>query len=109
RFASHSKYLPLLHRNRAKIFVELNSRLIPIQDGPFESPAVALARNPGQRNEHRPSESFTAHFRNDEQVFEIQARPAEKCRKIVEEYSECDRFIAEVTEQDLGVGPRPEK
>src|SRR5262249_32936311 len=86
--ARHAKDCPLRHRHGAELFVELNSRIIPVEDSPFETAALSLASNLGQLDEHRSAKTLAAHLRFHEKVFQIEAGPTEKRREIVEENGE---------------------
>src|SRR5262245_59351653 len=74
-FTRHAKDCPLRHRHGAELFVELNSRLIPVQDSPFETAALSLASNLGQLDEHRSTKTLAAHLRFDEKIFQVKAGP----------------------------------
>src|SRR4030095_7389238 len=78
RFARYAKYRPLIHRDGAKILVELDRRLVPVENSPFESAAISFARDSRQLNQHGPAKPLTAHLWNDEQVFEVETGPAKK-------------------------------
>ncbi len=54
--------------------------------------------------EHRATESSAAHFRNDEQVFEVQAGFAEECGEVVKEDSEGDGLVLVVSEENFSNG-----
>src|SRR5437870_5355565 len=49
----HSKHRPLTHRYSTQFFVEANRGFVPIEHGPFKSPAVPLARELCQIHQHR--------------------------------------------------------
>src|SRR5262249_48286316 len=44
-FTRHPEYRPLIHRDGAKISIELNRRLVPVENSPFESATIAFARD----------------------------------------------------------------
>src|SRR5438552_8087921 len=109
RFAGNAENRPFVHWHGAELLVELDRRFIPIEHRPFESPAVGLARDPRQLDEHGAPKSSAAHFRDDEQVFEIQTRFAEECGEIVEEDSERGRLVLGIAKQDFCSRPRAEE
>jgi len=55
-----------------------------------------------------PADSFAAMLGQNKQIFEIDAGPADKRRKIVEEHGEADRRIAEAREDRFGDRARTE-
>src|SRR5437867_2415322 len=99
RLAGHPENRPLTHRNRAQSLVELNRRLIPIQNSPFEAAAIALARDLRQMYQQIAAKAFPTHFGNNEEIFQIKSALAEKCREIVEKDSEGDRPVLVIAKQ----------
>ena len=112
RLTGHTEHGPLVHRDGAQLFIESDCRFVPVENGPFESAALALARDPGKFNKHGATVSPAPHFRNDEQVFKVQTGPAQERREVVEEDGEAFgavvefgvRFYAPVVVPDDDVG-----
>src|SRR5262245_33934888 len=98
RLAGNAIDGPLVHRNGAEILVEVGCRLVPVENGPFEPPALPLAGDPGQFHKQGPTVSFDAHFRNDEQIFEVQSGPPKKRREIMEKQGKADWPFARIAE-----------
>src|SRR5262249_44482176 len=109
RFPCYAKYRPLIHRDGAKILVELDRRLVPIENGPLESATIPFARDSRQFNQHGPAKPLTAHLWNDEQIFEVETGPANKSREIVEEDCKCDRLLVSIAEQNFCISPGPKQ
>jgi hypothetical protein len=75
---------PLLHLPRAQRLVELQRRLVPVEHGPFQPAAAAIARDARQRPQQRTPDAVTAQGGAHEQILEIQPGPADKRREVEE-------------------------
>src|SRR5262245_2041074 len=109
RFTRDAKYRPLIHRDSSKFLVELNRRLVPVEDSPFESAAVPFACDSRQFSQHGPTKSIAAHFRNDEQIFKVKARPAKKRRKVVKKNRKGDGLVVSIAQKNFCVPSRTKK
>jgi len=69
---------PDIHCRCAHGEIEINARLVPVQAPPFQSSAAACNGDFGKLREQTFSVAFAAVVGKDEEVFEVDARAAEK-------------------------------
>jgi hypothetical protein len=62
---------PLVHGRRAEAAVEVDGRLVPIQNCPLQPRVASLNCELGQGSQQGPAEPRTAVLRHDVQVLEI--------------------------------------
>ena len=67
-----------MKRLRSETAVELDRRLVPVEDGPFEPATLPLDRQLRQMHEQLLADAVTAPFRFDEQILEINTRLSEE-------------------------------
>src|SRR5262245_59458048 len=101
-FSCHSIHGPIVHGYGAEVLVELNRRLIPVQDRPFEAAATAFTRKAGEVDEKGFAETAATHFRDYKEILQIQSGFAEEGRKIVEEKSEAHRPVLKIPDDRFG-------
>ena len=65
---------PLALRFDAEAFVKIDRWLVPIEHGPFETPAAFVVRDFEQFEKNALPNAASAQFRFDEQIFEVKAR-----------------------------------
>ena len=83
---------PLLHLPRIERLVEAQRRLVPVEHGPLHATTAALLRDAREGSQQRTTDAMTALRGAHEEIFEIQARPADECRKIEEIQRKTRRF-----------------
>ncbi len=103
RFPRHPTNAPILKWGRAEGAIKGECRLVPVQHGPLESPASSGNRRPCQLLEKGPSVALPPVFRDDEQVLEVEARPADERRVIVEEERETNGHRLLFGQEGFGV------
>lgn len=96
--------VPALDMLRAETQIEIDRKLVPFQDLPLHSAAIARDRYFRECREKGVSDAFTARLRDYEKVFEIEAALAEECRVVVVEEGKADRNIAVVSDEHLRGG-----
>src|SRR6185295_5454659 len=69
RFADQSVDFPVIHRDGAEAFVEVDRRLVPVEDRPLQAAAVARLRDRGEPRQQRFAVAQSARFRFYEQIF----------------------------------------
>ncbi len=109
RLAHDAANPPVGKHRRAECPVELDGRRVPVEDGPFEAAAAAIASDARQRPEQRVRAALATEFRAHVEVFEPEPRPSEKRREIVEEEGKGRRSVGGPGNQDFGRRPRPEE
>src|SRR5499427_3714357 len=85
---------PRIHRLGAEFLVEADRRLVPVEHRPLEAAAAALDGESGQMHEQCLAVAAPAELRHDEEILEVQARPGEERRVVVEEEREARRLVA---------------
>jgi hypothetical protein len=91
----HSMNRPIAHRNCTQRFVKRDCRLVPIQHRPFQSTTITLDRDSCEAPQDRSANPQIARLGFDEQVFQIEPRLAEKCRKVVKVDRKGDRLSSQ--------------
>ena len=83
---------PFVHRDSTEGAVELDTRGVPVEAPPLEPAAAAFHCDVGESLNQPSAVAFPAVLGQDKQIFEINARSAEKGRKVVEEQGKA-RFL----------------
>src|SRR5687767_6847724 len=109
RVARQAVDLPLVHRHGAELSVEADGRLVPVEHGPLEAGAVALARQTREVREQPAAHAAPAHLRPDVEVFEVEAAQSRPRREVVEEERHPGRLAADVGDAPLGDTARAEQ
>src|SRR2546422_362944 len=100
--ACHPKHGPIVHRLGAKAAVESDGGLVPVENRPFQSSAVALDRELGEVDEQLPADPAAPPRRFHEKILEVQAALADKRREILKEQREAGGLRARFGNHDLG-------
>src|SRR6266545_2821116 len=105
----HAEYRPFSHRHRAKFFVKIDRRLVPIQHRPFQPTATPLRRQFGDITQQSAAEAAPTERFIDVEVFDINPWLAKECRITVKEEHKAHRLLLEIAEHHFGGAPPAEK
>src|SRR5262245_48173907 len=108
-FTGYTVNGPIVHWDGAKVLIELNRGLIPIENGPFETAAAAITREAGQVHEKGFAETAAPHFRDYKQILEVKAGTAEEGGEIVKEEGEPNGPVLKIADDRLSDSPRAEQ
>jgi hypothetical protein len=84
RAAGHARDPPVGQDDGTERFVEADRALVPVEDRPLETTALAVAGNRRERGEKRFPNAVAAVLGPDEEIFEPQRAAAQKRRKSME-------------------------
>src|SRR3954464_6870990 len=98
-FEAHGE--PFGHHLGAQRSIEAERRLVPVQHLPLEPPASFADGDPGKLAEERLPDSVAPMSRKDEKVFQVQTRPPEPGRPVVEVEGEAGRLSVPLAEEDV--------
>jgi hypothetical protein len=107
--AGEAKDGPLVHGPRAERAVEADGGLVPVQHPPFQPPAAALARQPGQVPQQRAPRAAPARLRADVQVLQVDPGLRQERRIVVEEERETQRLVRILRDHHLRRRPCAEQ
>src|SRR5581483_8223456 len=94
---------PAVDGFRAELAVEADRRLVPVEHGPLDASATAFEREPRELGQERTAVSAPAALGLHEEVFEVDAGPAEERREVVEEQREAGRVVLVGGDENLRV------
>src|SRR4026209_935407 len=87
---------PVIERHGADSEIEINSALIPYEDGPFQPSAFAGQGNFRERGQQRVAGALSARFWNDKKILEVKAACGQEGGIVVKEKREADRPVSGV-------------
>src|SRR5713226_9276077 len=85
RLAREAVHGPVGVRPRSEALVELDRLLVPVEHSPFHAAAPALDSESSQVRQQHAAGPAAAMLGDHEQVLEVDPRPAEEGREVVEE------------------------
>jgi hypothetical protein len=109
RVAGQPERRPFIHRLRADLFVKIDRKLVPVEDGPVDTTAIALDRDSREGSEQSETNSVLSRGGADEQILQINPALAEPGGIVMKEKREAGGLVAEVGDQDLGSGSLSEQ
>jgi len=104
RFAIQPVNRPFIHGPCSQPAIEIDGRLVPVQDRPLHSAATPLHRDRGQMLQQPFSNAMPPVRRPHEDVLQVQGRRALEGGKGMEEEGESGRNTGKLRHQHLGAG-----
>src|SRR5260370_3319987 len=109
RLAGEAVDGPVGVRARAEALIETDRIAVPSEHRPLETAATAIHRKPSEVLQQGATDAAAPLFGDNEQVLQVESRPAEKRREVVEEQREAHRSVLIHGKQDLRVRPLTEQ
>src|SRR5580658_1899606 len=109
RFARQPTNAPLGNDGRTQRAIKRDGRFIPVEHRPFAPPASPIDRNAGHFADERSTVALAAMLGKDEQVLQMETRPAKKRRVRVEEKRKAHDHSIVLANERFGIGARAEK
>src|SRR5216683_86541 len=107
--AGEAVHRPVGVRARPEALIESDRVAVPIEHRPLETAATAIHRKPSEVLEHGAADAAAPLLGDNEQVLQIDSRPAEERREVVEEQREARRSVLIDGKQNLRVRPVTEQ
>src|SRR3984893_49657 len=109
RLTGEAVHRPVGIRPRPQALVKPDRVPVPVENRPLQPAAPARDRQRGQMREQRAADPQASLLRKHEKIFEIDSRPPEKGREVVEEQGKTDGLAVLFREDHLCEGTLAEQ